>query len=149
MADLELTQTEADILIAMEKHCDNSNIYNYPDGGKKLIVPLHSPDKRELFLLDIGRGRIDLTRVKYQNRARQVVVLIRLDIGGSPHRNPDDAEILCPHIHIYREGYGDKWAFPIPSDNFKNINDLWTTLNDFMVFCNITILPYIERGLFT
>ena len=84
-----------------------------------------------------------------QNRARQVVVLVRLDLGGAPHRNPDDEEILAPHLHMYREGYGDKWAISVPADRFTATPDLWVTLEDFMRFCNITQPPHIERGLFT
>jgi hypothetical protein len=117
--------------------------------GDSLVLPLQSSDKREQFLLDISRGRIDLLRGKYQNRARQVIVLVRLDFGGRPHRNPDDQELPCPHLHIYKEGYGDKWAIPIPVDQFSRLSDLHGTLEDFMQFCNITHPPHINRGLFT
>jgi hypothetical protein len=37
-----------------------------------------------------------------------MVVLVRLDLGGAPHRNPFDEEIGVPHLHLYREGFGDK-----------------------------------------
>jgi hypothetical protein len=71
MADVNLTQAEADALIAMEKHRVNEERYDFPMGGGTLVLPLQSPDKREQFLLDIRRGRIDLLRAKYQDRARQ------------------------------------------------------------------------------
>ena len=148
MADITLTQAEADALIAIEKHRVNEESYDYPNLGGSICVPLISPDKRENFLLDVSRGRIDLKKGTYQTRARQIVVLVRLDFGGQPHRNPDDAEIPSPHLHVYREGYGDKWAMPLPTDSFPNIADLWRTLEDFMRFCNITEPPLIERGLF-
>jgi hypothetical protein len=67
-------------------------------------------------MLDLARGQIKLTKATYQNRARQAIVLMRLDLDGPPHRNPDDQEIPCPHLHFYREGYGDKWAIPPPPD---------------------------------
>ena len=149
MAELNLTQAEADALIAMEKHRVNEDRSDFPMGGQSLALPLQSPDKREHFLLDLSRGRIDLLKVKMQNRARQVVVLVRLDLGGAPHRNPDDEEISAPHLHVYCEGYGDKWAIPVPADRFTTTSDLWTTLEEFMRFCNITQPPRIERGLFT
>ena len=149
MADMHLTQAEADALIAMEKHCLSDDRSDFPMGGQSLILPLQSPDKREQFLLDLSRGRIDLLKVKMQNRARQVVVLVRLDLGGAPHRNPDDQEISAPHLHVYREGYGDKWAVPIPADRFTATTDFWATLEEFMRFCNITRPPRIEWGLFT
>jgi len=148
MPEINLTQAEADALLAMEKHAANAERYDFPMSGVSVMVPLNSPDKREQFLLDISRSRIELAKFKMQNRARQVVVLARLDLAGSPHRNPDNAEIPCPHLHIYKEGYGDKWAVPLPVA-FSNTADHWQTLCDFMQFCNITQTPNIERGLFT
>jgi hypothetical protein len=149
MADINLTQPEADALIAMEKHRVSDERSDFPMNGQSLSLMLQSSDKREQFLLDISRGRIDLMRGKYQNRARQVVVLVRLDFGGPPRRNPDDTEVACPHLHVYREGYGHKWAVPVPVETFPRTGDLWGTLEDFMRFCNITNPPMIERGLFT
>jgi len=149
MADINLTQAEADALIATEKHRVNEERHDFPMGGESLILPLQSSDKREQFLLDISRSRIDLLKGKYQNRARQVVVLIRLDFGGAPHRNPNDEEIPSPHLHIYHEGFGDKWAILAPADSFADTSNLWQTLEDFMRFCNITQPPYIDRGLFS
>ncbi len=148
MADINLTQAEADALIAMEKHRANDERTAFPVGGQSVIIPLQSADRREHFLLDISRGQIDILKVKMQNRGRQVVVLVRLDLGGPPHRNPNDEEIPAPHLHIYREGFGDKWAAPVPQDRFHNTADIWTTLQDFLGFCNVTQPPKIDRGLF-
>ncbi len=149
MPDLNLTQSEADELIAMDKHCVDDKPVDYPGLGGRVTVPVTSRNRRENFLLDVTRGRIDLLRGKYQNRARQVVILVRLDFGGAPHRNPDDAVIACPHLHVYRAGFGDKWAEPVPREAFPNPDDLWQTLHDFMRYCNITRPPLFERGLFT
>lgn len=149
MADIALTQAEADALIAMEKHRATNDRHDFPMRGETLTVPLQSPDKREQFLLDLSRGRIDLLKVKMQNRGRQVVVLLRLDLGGPPHRNPDDTEVPAPHLHLYREGYGDKWAFAVPIEQFRDTRDVWQTLEDFLRYCNVTQPPHIERGLFT
>jgi hypothetical protein len=148
MPDINLTQAEADALIAMNKLRVDETRWNYPGFGGAVIIPLISENKRENFLLDVRRGRIDLLKGTYQNRARQVVILVRLDFGGQPHRNPDDEEISAPHLHVYREGYGDKWAMPVPSDNFIDTADAWQMLEDFMKFCNIIEPPVIQRGLF-
>jgi len=149
MADMSLTQAEANALIAMEKHRADEEHSDFPMGGQSVVLPLQSVDRREQFLLDLSRGRIDLLKVKMQNRGRQVVVLVRLDLGGAPHRNPDDTEIAAPHLHVYREGYGDKWAVAVPAERFRNVADVWTTLEDFLRYCNVTQPPKIERGLFT
>jgi len=149
MADVNLTQDEADLLIAMKKYKVNDDKWDYPGLGGSVTIPLVSEDKRENFLLDIYRGRIDLVKGTYQNRSRQVVVLVRLDFGGQPHRNPDGLDVPSPHLHIYREGYGDKWAAPVPPDKFPNVTDLWQTMNDFMLYCNIVEQPNLNKGLFS
>jgi len=149
MADLNLTQVEADALIGIAKYKVDDAEWRYPDFGGGISIPLVSADRREQFVLDLRRGRIDLAKGTYQNRARQVVVLVRLDFGGAPHRNPDGEEIGSAHLHLYREGYGDKWAMPVPGARFAKPNDPWQTLEDFMKFCSIVEPPLIRRGLFT
>lgn len=149
MADMNLTAAEAEALILMPKIKVNDDRHDYPGTGGSLVIPLISEDKREEFLLDIYRGRIDLLKGTYQNRARQVVVLARVDFGGAPHRNPDGVEVPSPHIHLYREEFGDKWAAPLPPDKFSNAADLWQLLDDFMRFCNVVDRPEIVRGLFS
>jgi len=147
MAEINLTQAEADALIEMEKQRADDTTHSFPSLGGSLVVPLVSVNGRENFLLDISQGRIDLAKVKYQNRARQAVVLVRLDLNAAPHRNPDGEEISCPHIHIFQEGFGDKWARPVP-EIFIDILDPWQSLEDFMNFCNVIEPPAIQRGLF-
>lgn len=148
MPDINLSQSEADALIAMEKVKADNQRWDYPALGGRISIPLVSKNKRENFILDIRRGEIDLLKGTYQNRARQVIILVRLDFGGQPHRNPDGEEIPSPHFHVYHEGYGDKWAVSVPSNKFSDMSDLWQTLQDFMKYCNITDTPNIERGLF-
>jgi hypothetical protein len=148
--DIGITQKEADVLIAMEKHDANpSQVWDFPSTGGSISVPLVSADKREPFLLDVTSGRIDLKKGTYQNRARKVIILVRLDFGGQPHRNPDGVEISSPHLHRFRENYGDKWAEPLPQELAEYISDRWELLNKFMEFCNITRKPYISKELFT
>lgn len=149
MANISLTQVEADALLAQEKHRVDEQRWNYPDLEGQISVPLVSADRSESFLLDLRRGRLALGKGTYQNRARQVVVIARLDFGGAPHRNPDGEEINSPHLHLYREGFGDKWAIPLSDHTFPSIDDPWQTLHDFMRFCNIVKPPKIERGMFT
>ena len=148
MMNTSLTQAEADALLAMEKHHADTTEREYPDFGGKVAVPLVSVDRREKFFLDLYRARIDLRKRTFQNRGRQVVILARLDFGA-PHRNPDGEEIGSPHLHLYREGSGAKWAFPVQPDSFPNLGDPRLTLEDFMRFCNIVTPPIIHWGLFT
>ncbi|MCY4362855.1 MAG: hypothetical protein OXE42_11835 [Gammaproteobacteria bacterium] len=148
MTDIKITQAEADALIALEKRRLDDTLWSYPSSRGCVSVPLVSVDGRESFLLDLRRARIDLAKGTYQNRARQVVILARLDFGSAPHRNPDGKEIDSPHLHIYREGYDDKWASPVPADKFSDLADPWQMLTDFMGFCNIIQPPVIQQGVF-
>jgi hypothetical protein len=148
MGALGLSQREADLLLAAEKHRIDSQKWFYPAPGKKINVPLVGARIKEKFILDISRGKISLYRGNFQNRARQIQILVRLDFGGRPHKNPDGDELPCPHLHIFREGYGVKWAIPVPMSDFPNIHDPWLTLQDFYNFCNITKPPVINKVLF-
>jgi hypothetical protein len=104
MADIDISQVEADALIAMEKHRIDDREWLFPAPGERLAIPLTSIDKREQFMLDVSRGQIKLTKATFQNRARQAIILMRLDLNGPPHRNPDGVEVPCPHrISIGRD----------------------------------------------
>jgi len=148
MPELDLTQSEADALIAMDKTRMDDAEYEYPTAGQKISVQLVSLDKRESFMLDITRGRIDFRKGTYQNRAKVVIPLVRLDFGGPPHTNPDGEVVLAPHIHRYREGFGDKWASALPADKFPNSDDPWQMLQSFYAFCTIIEPPNVQKGLF-
>lgn len=147
MPDIDLTQAEADALLAMEKVRSDDGKYSFATAGI-VNIPLVSLDHTETFLLDIRRARVDISKVTYQNRARRVIVLARIDLKGPAHRNPDGVEIACPHLHRYREGFADKWAELLPQPPFTNPTDAWQTLQEFLQFCNVTNPPTIERGLF-
>ena len=149
MAEINLTQEEADKLMAMEKRAVDEKEWLFPAPGDRFAVPLTSLDRRENFVLDVTRFQIKLSKATYQNRARVAIILYRLDIDGAPHRNPDGEEIPCPHLHVYREGFGDKWAIEAPPEIFPDTSDLVITLEAFMQHCNITEPPIILRGLFS
>lgn len=129
MADINISQAEADALIAIEKHRVDDSTWWFAAPGERVVIPLTSGDKREQFMLDITRSQIKLTKATFQNRARQAIVLLRLDLDGPPHRNPDGTEIPCPHLHRYREGFADKWAFPAPMEKYSDTQDLFSTLD--------------------
>lgn len=143
-----IPQAEADRLLATAKRRANAKTWSYPSFGGRIVIPLTSMDKRETFQLDVTRNRIDMKKGSYQNRARTVVILARLDFGGKPHRNPDGQSVRSPHLHQYLEGFGDRWAFEVPSASFPTSTaDPWTMLKDFMSYCNIVDCPIIESGL--
>lgn len=144
MATSNLAQHVADTLFAMEKHRVGENMISFVDLGQSENLELMSPDESERFLLDLSRGRLSLSQVKLQNRARNSVVLARLELNGPRHRNPDGNFIASPHLHLYREGFGDSWAFPVPPQWFSDLGNELATFREFMSFCNITMPPNIK-----
>lgn len=140
-----LTQSEANALIKISKFPqDTQSRYVYSVGEMKMMIPLISGDGRELFFLDLWKGKISL-KSKYQTRGRKTIILVRVDLHGAPHRNPDGREVPGNHIHLYQEGFDDKWAYPIDPEKFVNTHDLWQTFLDFMNFCNIQRLNIDRR----
>lgn len=134
MADDALTQYNADTLLRMEKVPAWAALH-FPDSGGCIEVPLLSFYQREQFSLDINSKHISLT-TGYQTRARKVVELACLDFAA-PHRNPDRSEDRVPHLHLYREGYGEKWAVELPAGSLSNPADAWQVLHDFMRYCGV------------
>ena len=101
-------------------------------------------DDRERFLLDIWRGTLRLSKLKFQNRVRTVVVLVRLDVDGAPHTNPDGQTLSGTHIHLFREGFDDKWALPVDSKAFTLLSDPGTTFQEFCSLCKIESPPPVQ-----
>jgi hypothetical protein len=128
-----ISQKEADELLAMRKIAIDIKQYTYPSLGGRIEIPLASENRREIFALTIHRGRIDMRKNTHQTRSKRSVILARVDIAGPPHRNPDGNDIACPHIHIYREGYDDKWAQPLP-DIFSESRRLLAGIAGFYAF---------------
>ena len=141
-----LTQTEADTLIAMRKVFFNPDTLSLPPGTDQ-THELIGDDRRERFFLDLWRGTIRLSKVKYQTRGRKAFVLVRLDIDGSPHTNPDEQKIGGTHLHVYREGYEDRWAFPLNPSEFRDSTNMMQVFVDFCRYCHIQDIPPFQGEL--
>ncbi|MCR8961619.1 hypothetical protein O0550_00145 [Brevibacillus halotolerans] len=139
-----LTQQQADNLLQAAKTLINCTHINFPKPGDSLTLEAETSTGNDSFLLDINRkGKISLSKCTLQNRHMRTIILLRVDLVGPPHTNPDLQEIPCPHIHIYREDYMDKWAYPLPEIMPTNISDLGQVLLDFLKYNNITNVPLI------
>lgn len=141
---ISFSQEEADSLLALEKHYFGNETLIFPKQGQSLRVPVISADGNEEFVLDITRSHIVLHKTSFQIRARTIVVLARVDIGSASHRNPDGGVVACPHLHLYREGFEDRWAKLAPKECFSNDTDPLLTLEEFMNYCNIKTKPKIK-----
>jgi hypothetical protein len=110
-------------------------------------LEVKSEDGREAFLIDVNRrGKIKLSKCTYQERYQVIEILLRLDIDGPPHENPDGLIVPCPHLHVYKEGYADKWAYSISPKDFTNTMDLVNTLKDFLQYCRVRDIPTIQSS---
>ena len=139
-----ITQSIADKLISMPKYYQGRSSIVFEPGMNAEEELVAVDDPREIFRLIIDRGKINPAKAKYMTLARRSVPLLRLELGGNPHRNPDGLIVLCPHLHRYREGFGDRWAEPI-SDQFGDPADLLACLVGFMRYCNVVQPPEIEQ----
>jgi MoaA/NifB/PqqE/SkfB family radical SAM enzyme len=140
-----LTQVQANALISLSKHLVTTGEIRFPAAGDYLQLEARSDDEHESFLIDVNRrGKIKLTKCTYQERYATVEILMRLDVDGPPHENPDGTVVPCPHLHEYREGFGVKWARPLPA-SFSNASDLVVTFRDFLKFCNVGKIPPIQK----
>jgi hypothetical protein len=142
-----LDQPTVDALLRLDKLLGSGAAIDFPCFGSAEELEVKSSDGGETFLIDVNRrGRIKISKCTYQERYNVIEILLRLDIDGPPHQNPDGTEVPCPHLHIYREGYADKWAQPIPAD-FTNPADLIATLREFLGYCRLQNIPGINRPL--
>lgn len=98
----------------------------------------------EKFRIDLYRGGKDFS--KHSVSARTVeggVVLMRLCVGRQPHRNPDGQIIVGNHLHIYRSGFGDRYAEPVNIASPDFIDDTVRLLERF----NVVKKPVFSDGL--
>lgn len=132
-----LTQAEADAYIAEPKRFPLPTVIPVAAGVDKTyeLTGTNGSD----FLLDVWRGSIRLTRVKYQTRVTVSTVLVRID--DVRHTNPDGQQFDGLHIHTYREGYETKWAQRLDPRAFSNPDDLEALFRDFCRFCSIDDEP--------
>lgn len=154
---MPLTQAEADDLLSMGKNfVDNSPLEFNMTEPMDYDRILRSLDRREEFLLTIERGCRKRVRLKYQTRARRVIVLARLDLDGRRHRNPANSPykpgVWLPgtHLHLYREGFEDRIAYElsdVPQWSNGVARDGIAALEHFMLFCGITEWPTIQTAL--
>jgi hypothetical protein len=157
---LKIEQREADRLRRLDKVIAEDKQYNFPAPGEGIRIPLISVNGQERFILDIHRGKRRMFKCTYQERYGVVAVLVRLDMNPSRHVNPyvlfppdgfeqyngmqfDDA-----HLHLYVEGWGDKWAIPASNEGFfdpTNISELSDNFTRFLTYCNVSgLLEMVE-----
>ncbi len=145
---MAITQSEYEYLIKQEKGFDDyKTSIKLGPAPIKWTRQINSLETKEIFLLDFYRGSFELSKYTYNKRYRQTIILFRYDNGGR-HTNPDGITFDGPHIHLYREGYNDKFAFPISKIGINKEDSIEKIFTKLMYFCNIKRLPSVEFSIF-
>jgi hypothetical protein len=140
---LRLIEMPKELIVQSPQGVKKLGRIDFPGFGNCLQLEAQSADGHEQFTFDVNRrGQFRLTKCTYQERYARTERLLRLDIEGPPHVNPDGEEIPCPHLHEYREGYDLKWARPAPSELLHS--QLWEVLASFLQFCKVDPVPRIQ-----
>ena len=153
---MSFTQDEADDLLQLPKlFVDTSPIeftLTQPMDYERI---LRSVDRLEEFHLNVERGRRNKIRLKYQTRARRVIVLARLEMNGRRHRNPPESPykpaewISQNHLHLYREGFEDQVAYELADAPgwSEPLTDGIPAFEQFLRFCGVAEWPPIQTSL--
>lgn len=146
---MDIDEEEARALLDMQKISMSTGPIELPDLGGRVDMQFASADRREEFSISFNRSSISLEKRSHHLLGRKVIGLARLDLDGPGHRNPDGVEVGPRHLHVYRAGYGLKFAIDVPQHLFPNLEDSFLTLEDFFRYCNVVTPPTINRGLFS
>lgn len=138
-----LTQDEADTLRVIEKYLIDPESVLIPPPQKTCIHDIRYRKDGQYY------GNMKLSTFRSQKNSRKVSyriiydaynTLVRIDTqDATSHRNPDGKIIIPPyqpHIHIYTEGYKDKFAYPLPS-SFGNADDIIQLFMEFLSYSNV------------
>ena len=103
-----------------------------PPPDRKLEIPLIAKREGKDFILSYRGHTINLSKRSHHLRTQKVIGLARLDLDGPRHTNPDGKQIGKRHLHLYRENFDLKWAFEVPSEYFKNLDDPYRNVYRFL-----------------
>lgn len=141
-----LSQDEANRLINLLKQ-SLSDAIAFPKAAQKTSFDVKSRDTKDLFTIEIYRGRIRSDKINFEARVKiNGVMLLELHLNpGSIHINPDGTRITGNHWHVYKENYGRKFAYPasdITSDDF--VENTITFLERFKVVDKPNVIYQLE-----
>lgn len=143
-----ITQAEYDFLMRQDKSfVDLLSPIQLGPAPIQWVRQINSTTGKEIFLLDFYRSSVELSKYTINKRYRQTIIMLRYDNGGR-HTNPDGVIFEGPHVHFYREGYNDKFAFPVSEVNVNSSDTMELVFKKIMQFCNVKQVPTIEVPMF-
>jgi hypothetical protein len=144
-----ISNREAVRLVEMSKRPE-SEVIECPDWQTKEVHAFRSAGGREDFKIDLYRGRSFTMKATHHLRARKSINLVRVAVNTAGHRNPDGTEVGPNHIHLYRQGAGLAWAYPLSdvAENFvRTPGNLTSLVRDFLQYCNVDPAPAVQDHL--
>ena len=145
MADMTLA--EAQELIQVLKRLLQDGTRSLPSSGNMAKFDLCSVfSEKDRFAILVNRSsKIRKDKYTLLLRYGKDKGLLRIDVGGPDHVNPDGTIIPCPHIHFQQKDVGkwDAWAAEIPAV-FGNVEDRIETFQVFLQYCHVHNIASIE-----
>lgn len=141
-----ITDEEYQRLMKLRKFFDTTVQLPRVDQQKRYL--LHTADGSEEFQMNIERKNVVdfcVIRSKF-NKSYQKQSIFRLEVNGRPHTNPVDYEYVGRnHIHIYKQGYGLRYAYDLENykEHFTDPENISLLFKDICVYCNIEIPDFM------
>ena len=130
-----LSQEDADTLQIIEKALTNpKQVHLPPPNGTKIHAIHYWRDNRRKddMKLSTYHAQKNKKKVSYRILYNSCILLIRVDTQDA-----------TPHINLYREHYGDRFAYPLPKE-FKDADDIVQLFMDFLSYSNIININEIQ-----
>ncbi len=138
-----LAQAEADTLRRIEKFLTNPHNITLLSPHRNSIHQMHyfhNGFRKDDMKLSTFHSEKNTRKVSYRILYNGNIVLIRIDTqDATPHINPDGQLVIPPyqpHVHIYQEGYSDKFAYPLPEE-FQNTDNIIELFMEFLSYSNV------------
>ncbi len=132
----DLTQAEFEFLLNLEKEFEDKSTLNLYPAPLQWTRKIKSIPTKDIFCLDFYRGTFKIQKYTFNHRYRQTLPIFRFDSYGV-HTNPDGEKVEEFHIHIYKEGFGDKFAYPASEFGIDNDDTMDIVLQKILRYCNI------------
>lgn len=135
----DLTQEEFGFLMGLEKEFEDKSTIFLGPAPLQWSRRLKSTATNDTFLLDFYRGSFKIQKYTYNHRYRQTLAVFRFDSFGT-HTNPDGEKLTGFHVHLYKEGFGDKFAYPASKFGIEETDPMEVVLQKFLVYCKVKMI---------